>query len=461
MSAMRASGGGYATAAASAGRAAAARTALVPVVAVVAVAVAAAACWSSALAQIIDTPDEEIAGIPVNYQEAEVGLYTLPDPLVLESGERVRDAQMWRARRRPEILALLEAQQFGKAPGRPPAMTFDVFDEGAEAYGGKALRKQVAIYFSEAKTDNYIELLMYFPSDAQGPVPVLLQLGWGPNNLAVVDPGVKVGRAWDARTKTRSPATTGRALGGPFDVLRLVERGYGVAMFNYNDVEPDSLDSLAYGVRSLYLPEGATEPEEADEWGAVAAWAWSVSRIVDYFETDADVDARRIAITGASRLGKTALWAGARDERIAAVIASVSGEGGAALSRRDYGETVAHLVAPTRYPYWYARNYADWAGRMAAAPFDAHFILALVAPRPLLLQTGYTDKWSDPYGEFLAAKAATPVYALLGATGIEQYSQPALGEPLTGTLGFLMHDGGHGVAREDWDVFLDFLDRYL
>jgi hypothetical protein len=198
-----------------------------------------------------------------------------------------------------------------------------------------------------------------------------------------------------------------------------------------------------------------------DEWGAIAAWAWAISRVVDYFETDPSIDASRIAITGASRLGKTVLWAGARDERIAAVIASVSGEGGAALSRRDYGETVAHLVAPTRFPYWYADAYDAWSGRMTEAPFDAHFIIALVAPRPLLLQTGYTDKWSDPYGEFLAAKAATPVYELLGATGIDADSQPPLGEPLMGTLGYLMHDGGHGVLPQDWEVFLDFLDRYL
>src|SRR5690606_5137220 len=136
-------------------------------------------------------------------------------------------------------------------------------------------------------------------------------------------------------------------------------------------------------------------------------------------------------------------------------------EGGAALSRREYGETVAHLVAPTRYPYWYATNYANWAGRMKEAPFDSHFILSLIAPRPLLLQTGSTDKWSDPYGEFLAAKAATPVVDLLGTGGIEAYSQPPVGEPMMNTLGFLMHDGGHGVVPEDWEVFLDFMDRHL
>jgi hypothetical protein len=208
-------------------------------------------------------------------------------------------------------------------------------------------------------------------------------------------------------------------------------------------------------------PERPSGPAD-DEWGSIAAWAFGISRIVDYFETDADIDAERIAITGASRLGKTVLWAGAHDQRIALVIASVSGEGGAALNRRNYGETVAHLTAPTRFPYQFAGNYAHWAGRMIEAPFDAHFIISLIAPRPLLLQTGYTDKWSDPYGEFLAAKAATPVYELLGETGIDAAAQQArLGEPMSSTLGYLMHDGGHGVLPEDWPVFLDFMDRYL
>ena len=143
------------------------------------------------------------------------------------------------------------------------------------------------------------------------------------------------------------------------------------------------------------------------------------------------------------------------------MIASVSGEGGAALSRRDYGETVAHLVAPTRYPYQFACNYLKWSGRMNDAPFDAHLIVALIAPRAVLLQTGSTDKWSDPYGEFLAAKAATPVFALLGKKGIEQYALPATGKSLMNTLGYLMHDGPHGVIPADWPVFLDFMQQHL
>ncbi len=422
--------------------------------------VGAAAFLAPVAAQIADSPDEEVAGIPVNYTEAHVGRYTLPDPLTMADGRPVRDARTWREERRPEILRLVESNEYGKAPGRPADLAFDVFDTGTPAFGGRAVRKQVTIYFTTDHGDHYLDLLVYLPAQAAGPVPVLLQVGWGPNNLVVDDEGVKVGRAWNGRTKTRTPATDGRVVGGPLSVLPLVERGYGIATFNYSDVDPDSLDSLAHGIRAEYLADGEHEPA-ADEWGSISAWAWGISRVVDYFETDAQVDATRVAITGASRLGKTVLWAGARDERIAAVIASVSGEGGAALSRRNYGERVAHLVAPTRYPYQFARNYASWAGRMTEAPFDAHFVVALMAPRPLLLQTGYTDKWSDPYGEFLAARAATPVYELLGEKGIEEPTQPRLGEPMMNTLGYLMHDGGHGVLPADWPVFIDFLDQHL
>ncbi len=410
-------------------------------------------------AQIIDTPDGRVAGIPVNYTEAKTGAYTLPDPLRLANGQPVTDAKTWFDQRRPEILKLIQENQYGRCPGRPADLTFDVFDPGTPAFDGKALRRQVTIYFTKDKDGPRLDLLLYLPADAKQPVPVLLMINFLANNLAVNDPGVKVGRMWDRREGKRVPATHGPNF-GKADVPRVLAHGIGFATFNYADVDPDALNALAHGIRAVYLKPGQTAPAP-DEWGAISAWAWGISRVVDYFETDAGVDARRIAIIGVSRLGKTVLWAGARDPRIPLVIASCSGEGGAALSRRNYGETVAHLVAPTRYPYQFAANYAKWAGRADEAPFDAHFIIALMAPRPLLLQTGDTDKWSDPYGEFLAAKAATPVYHLLGQKGIEQYSQPPPGQPLMTTLGFLMHHGGHGIVPADWDVYLRFLDEHL
>jgi hypothetical protein len=213
-------------------------------------------------------------------------------------------------------------------------------------------------------------------------------------------------------------------------------------------------------VRKLYLKEGQTEPAP-DEWGSIAAWAWGVSRAMDYFERDMDVDAKRVAVMGVSRLGKTVLWAGAHDTRIALVIASCSGEGGAALSRRNYGETIKHLVAPTRFPYQFCANYAQWADKVNEFPVDAHMLIALIAPRPVLLQTGYTDRWSDPYGEFLAAVATSSVYKLLGKQGLDTDKMPAAGEPILHTIGFYMHPGGHGSAPADWPVFLKFMQMHL
>jgi hypothetical protein len=241
-------------------------------------------------------------------------------------------------------------------------------------------------------------------------------------------------------------------------VRATIERGFGLATFNYADVDPDALGALAQGIRAEYLKPGQTEPEPGG-WGAIAAWAWGISRAVDYLETDRGVDATRIAITGVSRLGKTVMWAGAADPRIAAVIASCSGEGGAALSRRNYGETIAHLVAPTRYPYQFAGSYAKWAANPGTSPVDANLLVALIAPRALLLQTGDADTWSDPKGEFLAAIAARPVFGLFGKHGPATDAFPPAGQIVGDTLAYYMHAGGHGTVPGDWAVYLDFLER--
>lgn len=414
---------------------------------------------SPARAQVADAPDAKIANIPVNYTEAKVGTYTLPDPLKLANGQAVTDAATWTEKRRPEILKMIEEGQFGRSPARPAEMTFDVTDKGTPAFDGKATRKQVTIYFTKDKTKDYVDVLIYLPAAAKGPVPVLLSMGWSANNLAVSDPGVKVGRTWNARTKERTPATPapgGRPGFGRLNVLPVIEKGFGIATFNYSDVDPDSLGSVAQGIRGHYLKEGQKEPAP-EEWGAIAAWAWGISRIVDYFETDPQIDAKKVAIMGVSRQGKTVLWAGAHDTRIALVLASCSGEGGAALSRRNYGETIAHLVAPTRYPYQFCANYAKYAEDPKQQPFDSHMLVALMAPRPVLLQTGNTDGWSDPKGEFMAAIAAGPVYKLFGKQGLETDKMPEAGQPILHTIGYLMHVGGHGSLPGDMTVFLNFM----
>jgi hypothetical protein len=402
-------------------------------------------------------PATEVAGIHVNYDESKVGTYTLPDVLTLTNGQPVRDAKTWNEVRRPELIRLFEENEYGRAPGRPKDMSFDVFEKAAPALDGKATRRQVTVYFTADKAGPKMDILLYLPPDAKKPVPLLLNISFSANSGAVDDPGIKPGEVW-GRDKKRVPAPKGGF--GRINPLPFLANGIGVATIYYGDIDPDFLGGVGLGIRAHYLKPGQTEPAP-DEWGAISAWAWGLSRAVDYFETDSGVDAKRIAIFGVSRLGKTVMWAGAHDARIGMVIASCSGEGGAALSRRNYGETIAHLTAPTRYPYQFAANYAKYAEHVDQFPVDAHMLVALIAPRPVLLQTGDGDGWSDPKGEFLAAVAAEPVYRLLGKQGLGTDKMPAAGEPIMHDIGYLMHAGGHGTVPSDWPQYLKFMEMHF
>ena len=401
------------------------------------------------------------AGIPVNYDEAKVGTYTLPDPLTLSDGKAVRDAKTWSQKRRPEIVSLFEKQQFGVAPGRPKEESFEVVEKGSTALNGKAIRKRIDIHLLKDKAAPVIHLVEYLPADAKRPVPMLLNISFSAASNTVDDSGLPVGEIWDPKTKTKVPATQGRAF-GKLPVTELVDAGFGVATFYYGDVEPDYAEGFKDSIRKYYLKPGQSS-RGPEDWGSIGAWAWAMSRVQDYFETDKQVDAKRVAIHGISRLGKTVMWAGAHDQRFAVVIASCSGEGGAALSHRDYGETVAHLTAPTRFPYQFAENYGRWAGFPDKAPMDAHMLVALIAPRPVLLQTGTTDFWSDPKGEFLSAVAAEPVYKLLGkqglGLGVEGWPEEKV--PVLHDIGYYMHDGGHGMVPSDWEIYVQFLKMHL
>jgi hypothetical protein len=418
----------------------------------------AALLLSGCAARAQNAPRAEVAGIPVNYDESRVGKYALPDPLTLNNGAKVRDAKTWVKKRRPEIVRMFEENQFGRSPGRPEGMSFDVFDKGTPALDGKALRKQVTVYFSRDKAGPKMDLLIYLPAGAQKPAPLLLNLSFTANSTAVDDPGVRQGEIWN-REKKRVPAPRGSNF-GKLNAAPFLDQGIGVATVYYGDIDPDFNGGIPHGVRSLYLKPGQTEPAP-DEWGSIGAWAWGLSRAMDYLETDKSVDAKRVAIVGISRLGKTVLWAGARDERFAMVIASCSGEGGAALSRRNYGETIKHLTAPARFPYQFAANYGKYGDRVDQFPVDSHMLIALIAPRPVLLQTGDTDVWSDPKGEFLAAVAAEPVFRLLGKQSLSTEQMPPAGQPILNTLGYVMHTGGHGTIPSDWNLFLEFMRKHL
>jgi hypothetical protein len=440
--------------------------------------VSALLCVNHTQGQVADVPNSRpIAGIPVNYIEANVRTYTLPGLLTLSDGRPVKDAATWFNQRRPEIVKFYETQVYGRVPPSAPRVTWEVAGIDRSALDGAAVLKHLVGHMG-GPDGPAIKVTLYTPAHATKPVPVLLGIQFGafparrgpapannPAPAGAAAPAVPSGSAGNAGAPpaARSGAPSRGPAGPP--IARLIENGFGYASFNKGDIETDiegpSLNPNVNIVRKLALAPGQTAPA-ADEWGAIAAWAWGISRVVDYFETDPDVDATRVAITGGSRLGKTVLWAGVSDPRIALVIACSSGSGGAKLARRNYGETISHLVAPTRYPYQFAANYQKYAAHPEEMPMDTHMLVAAMAPRPLLLHTAaHGDNWSDPKGEYLAAIAATPAYQLLGKKGLDRTPQQGMvtGELVGEDLAFYLNNGGH--AALNWDIGLQFLTKHL
>lgn len=396
-----------------------------------------------------------------NYDESKVGTYTLPDPLVLANGERVRDAQTWMKRRRPEIFRSFEENVYGRTPrGGTKAVRFEPFDLDKSALGGKAIRKQISISFSHKKDGPKADLLLYLPAAGPKPTPVFLGLNFAGNHAVSTDPGIRLPEVWNIKTKTKHRAAeSSRGVAAHrWQVEKILDHGYGLAVMYYCDIEPDFNGGLEYGIRPLFFKAGQTEPAP-DDWGAIGAWSWGTSRALDYLESEKDVDAKRVAVMGHSRLGKTALWTGAQDTRFAMVIANCPGEGGASLSRRNYGETIANLT--DHFPYWFCANYRKYAGHADQLPVDAHELIALSAPRPLYVTAAEEDRWADPRGEFLAEVAASPVYELLGKQGIDTRTMPPLHQPIMHTLGFHIRAGKHDVTAYDWDQFVKFADLRL
>lgn len=404
------------------------------------------------------TPNRIVAGIPVNYNEDSVGTYTLPDPLVMLNGKKVKNARTWYKKRRPEIVRLFEEFQYGRIPGKSEDMSFDVYDPGTPALQGRAIRKQVTVYFTKDTSKYKMDILMYLPANTSGPVPLFLNLSFTANASVTDDPGIKGRYVW-GRDGKRVPV---KPMGGfgRIDLDQLLSQGIGFGNIYYGDIEPDFAEGVKYGIRGYYLRPGTTYPAP-DEWGAISAWSWGLSRAMDYLETDPQIDARKVALFGISRLGKTVLWTGARDPRFGMVIASCGGEGGAAISRRWYGETIDHMTHPTRYFYQFAGNWRNYKDDPSESPVDGHMLVALMAPRPLLLQTGDTDYWSDPKGEFVAAVAGGPVYELLGKKSLGTDVMPDAGVPVLNDIGYFMHSGGHGAMPADYAVFIRFMKMHF
>lgn len=393
-----------------------------------------------------------------NYDEAKIGAYTLPDPLVFNDGKPVRTATDWTKRRRQELIKLFETNVYGRSPQPPRSLNYEVFDVDKNAMGGQAIRKQVTIYFSSKKDGPKADLLIYIPAAVRKPVPVILSLNFGGNQTAANDTAIKLATVWAPKTHEKQLApepSRGRAKD---ETEKVLARGYAFATICYQDIEPDFKGGYVHGIRPLFFKPGQTEPAP-DEWGAIGAWSYGLSRVMDYLEKDKEVDARRVAILGHSRLGKTVLWAGAIDQRFAMVLSSCSGEGGASLARRNYGETVRNLS--DAFPYWFCANLQKYADHVEQLPVDTHELIALIAPRPVYVTGGETDRWADPKGEFFACVGAGPVYRLLGAQDMGTDQMPPLDHPLVGAVAYHIHTGGHAVTAYDWDQFLAFADKHL
>jgi hypothetical protein len=401
------------------------------------------------------TPDEPL------YDEPQVPSYTLPDPLIFADGTPVTDPDDWLSLRHPELLARFEHHVYGRAPGRPEELRFEVESRVDDALNGNAIRKEIAIHLSNQPNSPLMRLLLYLPAEITGPVPVFVGLNFFGNHTIDPDPGITLSNQWmrpspekGIENNRATEASRGTAT-SRWPVDRILKRHYGLATIYCGDLDPDYDDGFHNGVHALY----ERNDRRGDAWGTIAAWAWGLSRTMDYFEIDTDVDAQNVAVMGHSRLGKTALWVGATDPRFALVISNDSGCGGAALSRRRFGETVKRIN--TTFPHWFCSNFKRYNDREDALPVDQHMLIALIAPRPVYVASAEDDLWADPRGEFLAAQAASPVYRLLDTEGLPVEAVPSVGDAVHGRIGYHVRPGGHDVTNYDWDQYMNFADLHL
>lgn len=389
----------------------------------------------------------------------------LPDPLVAADGTRITTADEWRAKRRPELLGFFTREMYGRNPGRTERMSFEVFDRDPSALDGKATRIQIAIH-PGGKPGPRMDLLMYVPNGAQGPVPAILGLNFWGNHAIHKDPGIRLTESWVEEkagqyadlTGVKANRATDASRGGnarQWPVEEILSRGYALATIYREDVAADHEPHFASGVHPLFPELQAGD----DNFGSIAAWAWALSRGLDALEKEPAIDSKRVAVFGFSRLGKAALWAGASDERFAMVISNESGAGGAKLFRRGVGEDIARLN--TVFPHWFAKSFRKYNGRDRSLPFDQHLVMAMIAPRPLYVASAIEDKHADPEGEFAGAKAAEPVYRLLGAEGLPAEAWPPVDTSVQGGIGYHVRSGGHDVLPFDWKCYLDFADKHL
>jgi hypothetical protein len=389
-----------------------------------------------------------------NVEESKVPAYTLPDPLLFKNGKRVKDAEAWWKLRRPEIVEAFDHEIFGREPTTTPAVRWEVANSTKkEKYGFPVVTKNLLGHvdtssYPQIKVD--IQLALTTPAKARGPVPVMMELGWSAKMLEALRSHF---------TDEQWADFVGEGLSWQEQVLA---KGWGYATLVPTSVQADKGDGLTEGIIGL---ANKGQPRKPEDWGALRAWAWGASRALDYFETDRAVDAKQVGIEGLSRYGKAALVAMAYDSRFAIGFIASSGEGGAKILRRKFGEQVENLAGSGEY-HWMAGNFVKYAGPLTPSdlPVDAHELIALCAPRPVFISAGAPPKepgWIDAKGMFLGAVGAGPVYKLLGKKDLGATEFPAVEAALiTGDIAFRQHSGGH-TAGPNWPTFLEFASRYI
>ncbi len=402
------------------------------------------------------------AQFETNYEENKVPEFIIPDPLTNFAGNKIVTATDWIQKRRPELFQFFENKVYGKVPGDLDNVTFQLLEENENALDGKAKRKQVKVTLIKNEKSISFTILIYLPKNSSSS-PLFLGYNFFGNHSITEDTNVIISDAWAMNSKEMNitehqltQASRGlRAHRWAID--KIIEGGFGLATIYYGEIDPDKND-LMDGLHQLFYEKGQERPDN-NEWGSLSVWAFGYSRALDYFEQDNDIEASKVVVFGHSRLGKAALWAGASDQRFAAVISNNSGCGGAALSKRKFGETIN--VINTSFPHWFCRNFKNYNNNEESLAVDQHQLLALIAPTPLYVASAQGDRWADPKGEFLSAYHASSVFALFDKEGIKTNHIPEVHAPIHKSVAYHIREGKHDVTEYDWEQYITWASEIL